>query len=341
MNPALLARTAATAVILAAVAFGLPACSAPATTSSAATTINPATHGGWADALRLENRAIEVIVVPAVGRVMSFRFRDGQNIFWEDASLHGQQGDASGQQWINFGGDKSWPSPEAEWKNYTGHKQWMPPPAFDALPNAARVEDGAVVLTSPVDRFYGVRVIRRIALAGDTPTMTIETTYERVSGAPAKIGIWVITQLVEPVAVYVPVPNRSMFPGGHFVFRDTPWPQLGTTGPMLKLTRDPKGPHKLGSDADRMLWVGETAMCLIASPRVSGGEYPDRGASAEVYTNQDPKKYVELETLGPLALMRPGDRISRINTYTLLRRTAADPDADARKALGLDVTPVR
>ncbi len=82
-------------------------------------------------------------------------------------------------------------------------------------------------------------------------------------------------------------------------------------------------------------------MCLIAAPRVPGAEYPDRGASAEVYTNADPKKYVELETLGPLAVMRPGDQIARVNTYTLLRRTTPDPDADARKVLGLGVTVAR
>jgi hypothetical protein len=37
--------------------------------------------------------------------------------------------------------------------------------------------------------------------------------------------------------------------------------------------------------------------------------------------------------LGPLKLMQIGDTISRSNTYTLKRRTVADPDQEARNWL--------
>lgn len=292
------------------------------------------TYRGWSDAMRLRNAHSEVIVVPEIGRVMSFRFRDGENVFWEDPALAGQRGDPSGQQWVNFGGDKTWPAPEAEWKNYTKRSQWMPPPAFDALPATGTLEGDVIVLTSPVDPFYGIRTLRRIRLKPDDPEMTIETTYERISGEPAKIAIWVIAQFTHPVAVFLPVPPASKFPNGHFSFRDTPWPQLSVRENLIQLTRDPAANHKLGSDADRMLWIGETAMCLVSTPRQPGAEYPDRGASAEVYTNADPKKYVELETLGPLAPMKRGDRISQTNTYRLFRRAPnSHPETEARRLL--------
>ena len=310
-----------------------------ARTSAAApgVTVERIAHGGWADALRIRSSTAEAIIVPAIGRVMGFRLLDGENVLWADPALAGRSGDPTGKEWVNFGGDKSWPAPEAEWRTFTGYGKWMPPPGFDGLPHTARIEDGTVVLVSPVDRFYGLRHERRIALAADAARLTIATTYERVSGAPARVGIWVITQFVEPVAVFVPVPPRSRFPDGHYVFGTSPWPQLEVRGGLLRITRDPRAAHKLGSDADRMLWVGETVMCLVASPRVDdpAAEYPDRGASAEVYTNPDPKRYVELETLGPLATLKPGDRITQTNTYTLFRRTAgAEADADARRILG-------
>lgn len=293
------------------------------------------TYAGWPDAWRLQNDHVEAIVVPAVGRVMSFRFRGGANVFWEDLSLAGQRGDPTGKQWVNFGGDKTWPAPEAEWKNYTKYPQWMPPPGFDALPAVARAGHGDIVLTMPIDPFYGVRATRRISLVANEPAMTIATTFERVSGEPSKIGIWVITQFTNPAAVYVPVRADSMFPGGYFSFRPTAWPQLGTAPGVVKLTRDPAGSHKLGADADRMLWMSDDVACLVTSERVTGAEYPDRGASAEVYTNPDPKKYVELEMLGPLAVMKPGDKITRTSTYRLFRRTSRDPDEDARRILAL------
>lgn len=302
--------------------------------SEAGARVVPIDYHGWTGALRLQNATAEVIAVPSIGRVMSFRFRDGANVLWEDESLRGKRGAEDGSTWVNFGGDKTWPAPEAEWKNYTGYRQWMPPPAFDGLPVEARSDSGAIVLTSPVDRFYGIRTTRRITLRANEPVLSIETTYERVSGSASKVSIWVITQFRDPIAVYLPIPADSQFPDGHFRFRDGPWPQVTRADRMLKVTRDPSASRKLGSDADRMLWVGADAMCLVATPRTAGVEYPDRGASAEVYTNQNPKSYVELETLGPLVTLRPGERITQTNTYTLWRRRPGDdPDADARRIL--------
>ncbi len=323
--------------LVSAVAFVSGLRATPVVAEAAAVTVDRTAHHGWADAVRLRSSTAEAIIVPAIGRVMSFRLRDGENVLWTDSALAGRSGDPTGKEWVNFGGDKSWPAPEAEWRTFTGYGNWMPPPGFDGLPHEARIEGATVVLVAPIDRFYGIRHERHIALAADAARMTIATTYIRVSGAPARVGIWVITQFVDPVAVFVPVPPRSRFPDGHYVFRDAPWPQREVRDGLIRITRDPRVAHKLGSDADRMLWVGENVMCLVASPRVAdaAAEYPDRGASAEVYTNPDPKRYVELETLGPLATLQPGDRITQTNTYTLFRRTpGTDPSADARRILG-------
>jgi hypothetical protein len=295
--------------------------------------VEAVTYRGWSGALRLSNAQVEAVVVPEVGRVMSFRFQDGENVLWEDAALAGGRGDPAGKSWVNFGGDKTWPSPEGEWGLHTKRSGWMPPPAFDGLAATARVDAGAVVLTSQTDPFYGVRWERRIALRTDAPVMEIATTYERVTGSPIRLGVWVITQFREPVAVIVPGRAASVFPRGYFVFGDRPWPEVGVADGWIRLTREPAAPHKLGTDGSRMLWIGEKELCLVESPRMAGAEYPDRGASAEVYTNPDPKRYVELETLGPLATLCAGERMTQTNTYTLVRRTSADAAEEARRVL--------
>ena len=293
------------------------------TISEKPATIERIVYHGWKDSIRLHSKEAEVIVVPEIGRVMSFRFRDGENVFWEDRSLDGKRGDAGGKEWINFGGDKTWPAPEAEWGKYTGHKEWMPPPAFDSLPVAATVTNQEVVLISPVDPHYGVRTIRHVQLWGSS--LRIDTTYERVSGEPSKIGIWVITQFKDPVAIYGFREQKSIFADGHFKFSDEPWPQLRIKDDHFEITRDLKSPHKMGSDTDRLVWVGQRETCIVSSERMKGAEYPDRGASAEVYTNPDPKKYIEIEMLGPLSLMKPGDTISRFSTYVLRERREKNP----------------
>ena len=284
------------------------------------TTVERVTYHGWKSALRIRNERTEVVVVPEIGRVMSLRFLNGENVFWEDRSLDGKHGDVSGKEWVNFGGDKTWPAPEADWSKYTGRTKWMPPAAFDSMAHTARIEDRDVVLTSPVDPHYGIRTIRRVHL--DAFCLRITTTYERVSGKPSKIGIWVITQFKEPVNVTVPFAKNSAFPDGYSILVGKPWTQLQQTMKPgfnhLEITRDPKAPHKMACAANALTWVGRKETCGVLSPRMRFGKYPDGGASAEVYTNANPKKYVELEMLGPLSVMKPGDRISRTNDYILL-----------------------
>jgi hypothetical protein len=300
------------------------------------TKVERITYHGWTNALRLVNERVEVVIVPRIGRVMSFRFLDGgENVFWEDRSLDGKEGNWNAKEWINFGGEKTWPAPEADWSKNTGRKDWRPPPAFDASPFEARIEKhelkgSEVVITSPMDPFYGIRVVRRASMWVNT--LTIATSYERVQGEPIKVGVWTIAQFKEPVAVYAPIKTNSIFPAGYFKFDDKPWPFLEHKGDILKITRDPNVPHKMGNDTFRLLWVGEKESCsvTIVAPRPSGGEYPDRGASAEVYTNPNPKPYVELELLGPLSWMKAGDKITFTNRYSLWPRKWEDPDRTGR-----------
>ena len=111
-------------------------------------------HRGWSDAIILRNAAVEVVVVPSVGRVMQFRFvgeTDGP--FWENEKLAGQR--MPPEPWKaahgSFGGDKTWPAPQSAWN-------WPPPVAFDASAHTAHfAPDGSVTLSSPADPRAGLR----------------------------------------------------------------------------------------------------------------------------------------------------------------------------------------
>ncbi|MDO8944234.1 MAG: hypothetical protein Q7U75_13725, partial [Desulfobacterales bacterium] len=70
----------------------------------------------------------------------------------------------------------------------------------------------------------------------------------------------------------------------------------------------------------------------IARPPSSPGHQACR--SAEVYTNGGELKYIELEMLGPLRVMKPSDELTQINRYTLGRRTVKEPAVEARKIAG-------
>ena len=298
-----------------------------------AVTITRTNYHGWTNCYILGNGKAEVVIVPAIGRVMQFGFVGEEGVFWENRALDGHSSSWEAKDWVNFGGDKTWPAPEADWTNFTKHAGWRPPPAFDALPVEVITNAGNLVLVSAVDPYYGIRTHRRVHLEPNKPVMTISTTYERISGEPAPIGIWVITQLKEPLGIFVPVASKTSFTNGYALLGKTPPPDLAVQGGLLSLTRNPKAAHKIGLESGVLLWVGEKHMLRIDSSRVAKSDYPDGGCSTEIYTNPDPLPYIELETLGPLHPLRSGTRIERSNTYTLLRRTQRTPEADARKAL--------
>jgi hypothetical protein len=292
------------------------------------------TYHGWPGSYVLRNGKVEAVVVPAIGRIMQFGFVGDDGVLWENRDLDGQPPNWEAQKWINFGGDKTWPAPEADWSRFTGQKEWRPPPAFDAMPVEAKLESRGVTLISPVDPYYGIRTHRRITLDEDKPIMRVNTTYEKVSGKAARVGVWTITQLKDPLGIYVPLSPDTIFPKRYALLSQASPPGLRTAAGLISLTRDSKSPFKIGSDAGAMLWVGSKNVLRIDAPRQRKGEYPDQGSSVEVYTNPDPLPYIELETLGPLQRLKIGERIEHTVTYTLMRRSELDPEAEARKILG-------
>jgi hypothetical protein len=316
-----------------------------------------ATYHGWRDALILGNGQVEAVIVPSIGRVMQFRFAgEADGPFWENRALDGKPPDPRASEWVNFGGDKPWPAPQGDWPNITP-RAWPPPVGFDAsawrgepmivnfsrafpgsVPGGANVGGTVVKLTSPVDPHYGIRVVRLVQIDPAAPVMRIKTIYEKVSGEPRRVAVWVITQLKEPVGVFVPVPPDSRYVEGYNK-QSEELPQgfrveRGPGGAMISLKRDPNKATKIGSDAGTLLWVGERQTLRIDSPRVADAEYPDNGSSAEVYTHPIPAHpYVELEMLGPLARLAVGDKIERTNVYTLARRRQSEGAAEARAVL--------
>jgi hypothetical protein len=310
--------------------FALAAHAAVPADTSTVTVATGREFRGWRDAIVLRNAVVEVIVVPSVGRVMQFRFAgENDGPFWVNDKLAGQSMPA--EPWRanpgSFGGDKTWPAPQSLWN-------WPPPAAFDAAPLTATVNsDRSVSLESPVATAFGLRAVRRIVLDPTEPVLRIETTYEKISGAPLPVSVWVITQVRDPVAVFVPLPATSIFPNGLAPRWPEPADFVSRAGALLRMTRDRRTSHKIGSDASTLVWAGERELLRIDLPRVAGAAYPDGGCSVEVYTNPDPAPYVELETFGPLKTLNAGDRLTATNTYRLAHRTAAGLEADVRALL--------
>jgi len=290
---------------------------------------------GW-PAYVIHNPAAEVVVVPAIGRLMQLKLAGAPTgPLWNHTRLDvALAPDENG--WINFGGEKAWPAPQSGWQEVFG-KGWPPPKTFDATPFSAKPVAGGVELVSAVDPGYGVRVRRTLVLDPARPVLTIETRYEKLDGPPVRIGVWTIAQLVSPERLYVRLPATSSFPGGYALRLPAPPRDLRVEGRLLALARDTTQKTMLGTDGEALLWVGDGPDLLVETvAQTEGGDGWPAGAHAQIYTSpDDAESYVELELLARLRDLRIGDRATMTTRYTLLPRTEKDPAAEAKRVFGV------
>ena len=88
--------------------------------ASATTRIDRCAWAGWAEAFRLSNGEAELVVVPAVSRILHYGLVGGPNLLWQNASVAGRPPGAA--QWTNYGGSKTWIWPEHEWTTRSGER---------------------------------------------------------------------------------------------------------------------------------------------------------------------------------------------------------------------------
>ncbi|MBI2300605.1 MAG: hypothetical protein HYU66_16985, partial [Armatimonadetes bacterium] len=261
-------------------------------------------YRGWPGSVYLTNGQVDVVLVPAVGRLMRFAYTWDDNPLWENPALYGSARPETATDWFNFGGDKAWPAEQDRWPADMG-RAWPPDTALDGLPHRAEIlGDGTVRLISPVSTTYGVRAIRTFRLDPRRPRLTIVQRFQKVQG-PAKLcTIWNVTQCDHPDVVYLPTYTAGSFKAG---YRNI---SLPTKKPgnhrvaegVLQITRDPALPSKFGSDSPAG-WIAWVKGSLVVSEHltyVSGGSYPDKGCCEEVYTSPDAAgEYIEMELLSP------------------------------------------
>lgn len=286
-----------------------------------AVSIRKIDYHGWKDSLVISNGLIEAVIVPAVNRIMQLRRPGAEGVFWEKTELKGKAPVWVEGNWMNFGGDKAWPAPQSDWPQ-VAKSGWPPPLGFDSMPAAAIIKGQTIELVGAVDPHYGICVRRLVTLAPRAARMRVTTTFEKVSGEPLKVGVWTITQLKDPERVFVPVkPGRPGHKEG-YVNQSKDLPQdLRIADGLISLSRSPTLYCKIGAFSPTLLWQGAAELLRIDSELFPRDEYPDQGSSAEVYTNPDPDAYVELEMLGPLSVLKIGEKSQLTTTYTLMPRS--------------------
>lgn len=260
------------------------------------------------EAWRLTDGKTEATVVPALGRVMSFKLVGGDEWLW--SAIEGSGKPVKWGAWTNWGGDKTWLAPQSRWGDFGSSNGWPPPREWDQMPFGAQVlSGGKLKIWSPVSS-AGWR-ISRIFYHDDNGEFVVEQTVHKLHGDTQAASIWSVTQIGGDKidAVFLPRTASSSYEDG-FVWlskeRDRVAPQA-VLPRVLAVKPTLIGSYKIGTDAPRAALAamrGDWAFVQRA-PRPDG-IYPDgqdgkSGTPAQLFGLGDAKmNYLEVELLSPL-----------------------------------------
>lgn len=211
-----------------------------------------------------------------------------------------------------------------------GHRLWRAPeiPAVtyqsDAQPVTIREHEASVEITGVPDREGVVKAIRAAPFSSMT---VVDHTLRNEGPRPVTTAVWAVTQLapggvgVLPQAVETAdsngvLPNRSivMWPYTDPADADT---VLGVRDVRLRST--PRSSKAKVGTQNAMGWIAyflRAALFIKWSPLHDEGlTYPDRGSSIECYRDH---RFLELETLGPMVTLEPGDEVGHREVWQMI-----------------------
>jgi hypothetical protein len=290
-------------------------------------------YDGWPNCYRISNGEVELIVTTDVGpRIMRYGFVGGQNMFVEFKDEIGKSGES---KWFGRGGHRLWAAPEDLHDTY----------ALDNSPVEATIKGRVITLTEPVERETGLQKV--IAVRLNETGSEVEVTHQiKNAGSKAReLAPWALTQMALHglgIAAFPPrgshdeylAPTNPLTMWAYTDFSDPRWTltyhyvllqqQPGNRRPQKTglFNQHTVGAYLLGSD----LFVKKT----VADPKA---KYPDFGCSYETYTADT---FLEMETLGPLVNLQPGQTASHIERWSLFKniKLPAKTDAAIDAAIG-------
>ena len=281
------------------------------------------------ESIVLSNEDAELIVTTSVGpRVLSFRLSGSENIL-------GLHLDAAQKNELGI------------WKPYGGHRLWAAPEEIPRTyyPDNDTVEyeiigEHSVVLHAPVERITEIRKEMRISLVGSN--VTIEHRIQNCGNQTVELAPWSLTILRSGGWIVIPQePFRShdevLLPARPMVlwhFTDLTDPRYRIGSKLLELECNEKfpTPTKIGV-LNKLGWAGYYSNGLLFIKEFDfkpDASYPDYGCNCEAYTQAG---FVELESLGPMKWLRPGESTEHWERWKLTALDLSDSEEDRRTSI--------
>ena len=289
---------------------------------------------GQPNCLKLSNGVVDAIVTTDVGpRVVRYGFAGGENVLGAapDAALTTSLG-----EWKAYGGHRLWAAPENDPRSYVPDNA---PISFE------EPGEHSVRLIQPVEEATGIQKEMAVTLDQDGTLATVAHKITNRNLWAVDLAPWGLTimngegggTVILPQEPYIPhddelLPARPMVLWHYTDLSDPRW-TLGKKYILLKVDAALAEPQKVGI-ADKQGWAAYAHNKTLFVKRFAyngKGTYPDCGCNCETYTAG---AFVELETLGPMQHLEPGEAAEHIERWQLFADVQlGDDEADIEAAL--------
>jgi hypothetical protein len=229
----------------------------------------------------------------------------------------------------------SWSTPYGEFHLCGGHRLWHAP---EVSPRTYVPDDLGLKLEERVDGVHlvgvleiptGIRKELEIHLDRDRPVVKLVHRLVNAGAWPVELAPWAITQLPLGGTILLPQPNRPVenefLPNRRLAL----WSYTRLHDPRLELADDIIRLH--ARSAAQAIKIGYRNTHGWAAyelngvrltkrfPPAAAAEYPDFGCNVEAYCKD---QFCELETLGPLTRLQPGQSVTHVEEWEITREPA-------------------
>lgn len=286
------------------------------TNMAATVKVEKTEYKGWKNCYRVNNDEIELIVTGDVGpRIIRFGFVGGQNVFKEFAEQLGKSGEEKFQL---RGGDRVWKAPEDPVAT------WAP----DNVPVRIILTATGLIARAPIEPLTDLQKEIEIAMAPSGTAVTVAHRITNHSLFTLEFAPWVLTMMAEGGVAVSGFPPRGRHPIHleatnplvMWAYTNLSDPRWKFTKKYLTLRQDPrnKEAQKLGLfNSDTWAAYLLNGEAFVKRTKADPSKtYPDFGCSFETFTNDD---FLEIETLGPMTKLSPGDTVEQVEHWGLYR----------------------
>jgi hypothetical protein len=274
----------------------------------------------------LSNGIVEIAVTVDLGpRIIRFGFSGGENVLYEQESF--DKSEPTNDVYSVFGD-------EGVWHSYGGHRLWISPEAMprtyypDNKPVSYTVEGNRLTVTHNPQNYTNFALTTAVELSPDTAEVYLCHKLTNIGAWPVEAAPWAVTVMAAGGTEIIPQPTRNTGLINNRVIGVWPYTKMndsrvyfGDRYILLRQDKDRDGPFKIGLNSEHgyAAYVNRGNMFVKYFDTLPGALYPDGGMSYETYTNPD---ILEMESIGPLKKMSPGETVDHKEKWRLIKNVA-------------------